>query len=220
MAYGLYVVTDRFIGRKMTHADMAAIAAEGGADVIQLRDKNMPAAELTAEAVNIRKITEDSGSLFIVNDRIDIALASGADGVHLGQSDIPAEYARRIVPDDFIIGISVSTPDEALKARNSGADYVSPGPVFSTATKSDAGDALGLDAVFAISAAVDIPVVPIGGISGINAASVIGAGADGVAVISAVFGREDAASATAELKEIIEWAKKDKIPSFHHRKFP
>ncbi|EHQ35406.1 thiamine phosphate synthase [Methanoplanus limicola] len=207
MAYGLYIVTDRVIGRGMTHADMAALAVAGGADVVQLRDKDMPAADLTAEAVNIREITEDSGTLFIVNDRIDIALASGADGVHLGQSDIPAEYARKIVPDDFIIGISVSTPDEALKARNSGADYVSPGPVFTTATKSDAGDALGLDTVFTISAAVEIPVVPIGGISGKNAASVIGAGADGVAVISAVFGREDAVSAAADLKKIIEGAK-------------
>ena len=207
MAYDLYVVTDRVTGRGMTHADMASLAVAGGADVVQLRDKDMPAADLIAEAVNIRKITEDSGTLFIVNDRIDIALTSGADGVHLGQSDIPAEYARRIVSDDFIIGISVSTPDEALKAQNSGADYVSPGPVFTTATKSDAGDALGLDAVFAISAAVDIPVVPIGGISGINAASVIGAGAEGVAVVSAVFGREDAVSAAAELKKIIETAK-------------
>lgn len=207
MAYDLYVVTDRVTGRGMTHADMASLAVAGGADVVQLRDKDMPAADLIAEAVNIRKITEDSGTLFIVNDRIDIALTSGADGVHLGQSDIPAEYARRIVSDDFIIGISVSTPEEALKAQNSGADYVSPGPVFTTATKSDAGDALGLDAVFAISAAVDIPVVPIGGISGINAASVIGAGAEGVAVVSAVFGREDAVSAAAELKKIIETAK-------------
>ncbi|UUX91294.1 thiamine phosphate synthase [Methanoplanus endosymbiosus] len=207
MSYGLYVVTDRIIGRGMTHAAMAALAAEGGADVIQLRDKDMPASDLIAEAVNIRKITEDSGTLFIVNDRIDIALASGADGVHLGQSDLPAEYARSIVPDDFIIGISVSTADEALRAVKAGADYISPGPVFPTATKSDAGNALGLDMVSSISAAIDTPVVPIGGISGLNAASVISAGAEGVAVISAVFGGKDAVSAAAELKEIIQKAK-------------
>jgi len=207
MAYDLYVLTDRTIGKGLSHSEMASMAAAGGADAVQLRDKDMPAADLIAEAMKIRKITEDSGTLFIVNDRIDIALASGADGVHLGQSDLPAEYARRILPDDFILGISVSSAYEAVKAQKSGADYVSPGPVFPTATKSDAGNALGLDAVCRISAAVDLPVVPIGGISEINAASVIGAGAEGVAVISAVFGREDAVSAAEELKKIIRNAK-------------
>ncbi len=118
MRYDLYVVTDETIGRGRSHAELAGMALKGGADAIQLRDKTVPDRTLLDIAEEIRTLTEEAGALFIINDRLDIALASGADGVHLGQQDMPVAIARLIAPRDLIIGVSVRSLDEAIRQNN------------------------------------------------------------------------------------------------------
>ncbi len=142
-----------------------------------------------------------------MNDRLDIALACGADGVHLGQDDLPLQAARVIAPRPFIIGISVGTVDEAIQAEREGADYVAVGPVFSTGSKSDAGPGLGLQRVNEIKRAVFIPVIGIGGIHTDNAGAVIAAGADGIAVISAVVSQADITQAAQQIRQVIRQEK-------------
>lgn len=207
MAYDLYVITDVQIGRGRSHTILAEMALQGGADIIQLRDKRMDPASLYRTAQEIFALTRAAGACFIMNDRLDIALATGADGVHLGQQDMPISEARRIVPRDFIIGCSVGSVEEAIQAEISGADYLALSPVFATTSKDDAGEGHGLSTLGAIRAATRLPLVAIGGITWENIGSVITSGADGAAVISAVVGEEDVASAAAELKRQITAAK-------------
>ena len=207
MAYDLYVITDEEIGRGLPHAEIARRAAAGGADVIQLRDKRLSCRDLLGAAVAVRTVTRDAGALFIVNDRLDVALAAGADGVHLGAGDLPIGDARRIAPPGFIIGASVGSVDAAIRARAAGADYVALSPTFATGSKDDAGPGHGLAALSAIRAAVSLPLVAIGGINAGNVGDVIRAGADGAAVISAVVGQEDITAAARDLKARIAAAK-------------
>lgn len=203
----LYVVTDERLSRGRSHAEIARQVVLGGADVVQLRDKNTTGRYFYDAAVQVRDVTRDSGTIFIVNDRLDIALAVGADGVHLGQQDIPLISARRIAPNDLLIGVSVGNVQEAVQAENDGADYVAFGPVFPTDSKSDAGPGLGLNTLREIGQAVTIPLVAIGGIGPNNVREVVSNGADGVAVISAVVGQEDMARATMDLKRMVREAK-------------
>jgi thiamine-phosphate pyrophosphorylase len=210
MPYDLYVVTDEKIRKGVTHAQIAKEAVSGGADVIQLRDKEMTGRELFFTACEIREITTRSGVLFIVNDRIDIAMASGADGVHLGQDDFPLSEARKVAPDNFIIGISVGSVAEAVNAEIGGADYVAVSPVFGTGTKPDAGPGYGTSLIRLIRQEVSIPVIGIGGISKDNVREVLLSGAAGIAVISAIVCSEDIAKATRELKTLISCIKQNK----------
>ena len=207
MKYDLYVVTDEGLSRGKTHAEIAREAVAGGADVIQLRDKTADSASLYAAACEIAKICRGK-ALFFVNDRLDIALAAGADGVHVGQSDLPAAVVRSLVPKDFLVGVSVGSVAEALAAEADGADYVAVSPVFSTASKHDAGAGHGLDTARAICDAVSVPVVGIGGLNKENIPEVISAGIDGIAVISAVVSQEDISASAAELSAIIAEAKR------------
>ncbi len=207
MAYDLYVVTDEQIGRGRSHADLARLAVAGGADAVQLRDKTLSCRDLLAAAHEVRAVTAAAEALFIVNDRLDVALAAGADGVHLGQSDLPVEYARRLAPPGFIVGVSVGCADEAVRAAAGGADYVALSPIFDTGSKADAGDGHGLATLAAVRSAVGVPVLAIGGIGHRNVREVIAGGADGVAVISAVVAAEDVTAAARELKELITAAK-------------
>ena len=207
MKYDLYVVTDEGLSRGKTHVELAREAVAGGADVIQLRDKTADSASLYAAACEIAKICRGK-TLFFVNDRLDIALAAGADGVHVGQSDLPAAVVRSLVPKDFLVGVSVGSVAEALAAEADGADYVAVSPVFSTASKHDAGDGHGLDTARAICDAVSVPVVGIGGLNKDNIPEVISAGIDGIAVISAVVSQEDISASAAELSAIIAEAKR------------
>ena len=207
MKYDLYVVTDEGLSRGKTHVEIAREAVAGGADVIQLRDKTADSASLYAAACEIAKICRGK-ALFFVNDRLDIALAAGADGVHVGQSDLPAAVVRSLVPMDFLVGVSVGSVAEALAAEADGADYVAVSPVFSTASKHDAGDGHGLDTARAICDAVSVPVVGIGGLNKENIPEVISAGIDGIAVISAVVSQEDISASAAELSAIIAEAKR------------
>lgn len=210
MAYDLYVVTDRGIARGLSHTDIAIHAIEGGADVIQLRDKGLSCRDLFTAACEIREATREAGVLFIVNDRIDIAIASGADGVHLGQNDLPVCDARRIAPQGFIVGVSVSCIAEAVAAEAAGAGYVALSPTFSTTSKKDAGPGHGITILRGICSSVSLPVIAIGGISPLNVPEVIAAGAEGVAVISSVVGQEDITGAARQMKAIIRNAKAGK----------
>lgn len=210
MNFDLYVITDEMIGGGRSHAEMAQRAVDGGADVIQLRDKTCSPLELLRAARELRSVTRKSGTLFIINDRLDVAIACGADGVHLGQDDIPVSTARQLAPPGFIIGISVGTVGEAMQAEREGADYLALSPTFSTASKDDAGPGHGLDRLREIRRAVSVPVIAIGGISRQNAGEVIGAGADGIAVISAVVASPDITAAARELREIVREGKRSR----------
>jgi thiamine-phosphate pyrophosphorylase len=201
MKYDLYVITDEAIAGGLTHEEIALRAIAGGADVIQLRDKTCGCRGLCRIGRAIRTITMGTGTLFLVNDRLDVALACGADGVHLGQDDIRVGVARQIAPPGFIIGVSVGTVDEAVRAEEEGADYIAISPVFSTASKDDAGPGRGLDVVREIRWSVSVPIIAIGGINLDNVREVIRAGADGVAVISAVVGSRDIIATTQELSK-------------------
>ncbi|HEX5503174.1 MAG TPA: thiamine phosphate synthase [Thermomicrobiales bacterium] len=196
----LYVVTDSRLARGRPLAAVVAAAIGGGADVIQLREKDLPAREQLALGRELRRLTREAGVLFIVNDRADLAVALDADGVHVGQDDLPADVARAIVGPGRIVGVSAATVEEAALAREQGADYLGVGSIYPTATKPDAGDAVGPGRITTIVARVALPVVGIGGITADNAAEVIRAGADGVAVVSAVVSAEDVAAAARELK--------------------
>ncbi len=186
MSYELYVVTDEEISAGKSHEMIAGAAVRGGADVVQLRDKHKPTRILLETACRMQRICEAGRVLFIVNDRLDIALASGADGVHLGQDDLPVSVARAIAPRPFIIGVSINSAGAAVQAEQEGADYVVISPVFATGSKKDAGSGLGTGLIREVRARVSIPVLAIGGIGPGNVDRVISAGADGIAVISAV----------------------------------
>ncbi len=207
MNFDLYVITDEIIGRGRTHAEIARQAIAGGADAIQLRDKSLVSSELIPVGQAIREITRESSTLFIVNDCLDVALACEADGVHLGQGDLRTDVARQLAPPGFIIGVSVSTVQEAILAVQQGADYVALSPTFSTGSKQDAGPGHGLVMLRAIRRNVTVPVIAIGGIHPGNVGEVIAAGADGVAVISAVAGAADITAAARELKTLISRSK-------------
>lgn len=203
MIYDLYIITDENMGLQRTHAEIAELAIAGGADVIQLRDKSCSSRELTEIARTLRVITRRTSTLFIVNDRLDVAIVSGADGVHIGQGDMRCDVARQIAPPGFIIGVSVSNLNEALQAERDGADYVALSPTFSTGSKQDAGPGRGLTILREICRHVSVPVIAIGGIHKGNVSEVIAAGADGVAVISAVVRSADITAAARDLKNLI-----------------
>lgn len=202
----LYVLTDEEGG--YSHLEVAREAIAGGATAIQFRDKKMGGRQLVEVAQALRKLTRETGVVFIVNDRVDVALAVGADGVHVGQEDIPAAIARRLVGPDKIVGLSVTNLEEALEAEREGvANYLGVGPIFPTGTKPDAAPPIGLKLLAEVSQHVSTPVVAIGGIGAGNATATIEAGADGVAVVHAIAWAEDVAAAARELRAIVENAK-------------
>lgn len=180
----LYVIPDRIVGAPLSLEEQARRALAGGATALQLRDKGLDGGELFAEARRILCLCRERGVPLFVNDRLDVALACGADGVHLGQSDLPILEARRIAPRPFVIGASARTPEDAERAVLDGADYLGVGAVFPTGSKDDA-QVIGLEGVRAVARTVSVPVVAIGGITLENLGEVVGCGVDGVAVISA-----------------------------------
>ena len=189
---------------------MVKAALAGGADVIQLRDKSLSGRDLYGLALDMGARVRASRATFIINDRLDIALAAGADGVHLGQSDLPVAAARSLTLPSFIVGASVGSVEEAVAAERDGADYIALSPVFSTPTKDDAGPGHGLEVLSEIRAAVGIPVIAIGGVNSANVKDVVAAGADGVAVISAVLGAEDVEAAARSIRELVLHAKAER----------
>lgn len=206
--FDLCVITRRVARLNRSHADVARAALNGGARLIQLREKSLPDRELWQIAHELQRLARDRGASFIVNDRPDVALAVGADGVHLGQDDMPIAAARRILGPDAVIGASVADEQEAKAAEEQGATYVSVGSVFATTSKPDAGEAIGIAPIAEIGRATHLPVIAIGGINEGNAAAVIRAGARGVAVISAVAEAEDMVEATSALVRLIGEARR------------
>ena len=208
MNYDLYIITDQRISHGKSHLEVAEAVLEGGATVLQFRDKEIGDSEAIEVCQKIHKLTRGKGIPFIVNDRVEVAKAVDADGVHLGQEDMSFSSARKILGKEKIIGISVETIEQALKAVEGGADYLGIGPIYPTATKPDAGKALGIARLKEIRESVNIPIVAIGGINENNLEEVLKAGADGVAVISAVVSAPDITEACRKLKNKIEYIKK------------
>lgn len=201
----LYVIIDPKASRGRSDLQVAEAAIEGGADVLQLRDKDASSGRLYRVALQLRKLTRDAGIPFIVNDRLDIALATDADGVHVGQTDLPASVVREIMGPARILGVSVDTVEEAILAERDGANYLGVGPVFEArGTKPDAGLPLGVDRIARIRRRCGLPIVAIGGINAENARTVREAGADAAAVISAIVAADDIAHAARRLKRILE----------------
>ncbi len=197
----LYAVTDRSWLKGDSLIRQVREAVEAGVTLLQLREKELPFDELIALAEEIHEITKQYGIPLIINDNVEAALVVGAEGVHLGQEDMELQNARTRLGNDKIIGISAHTVEEAIKAQNSGADYIGTGAIFSTATKSDAHD-VALQTLSAICSAVSIPVVAIGGITKENMQKLKGSGIAGVAVVSAIFAQPEIGRATKELADL------------------
>lgn len=193
------VLTDALLAEPRSITSVVAAALEGGVRSIQLRDKRASARELYAQAGALLELTRPAGALLFVNDRLDVAVAVGADGVHLGPDDLSVRSARAWAPRDFYIGYSTDDPAVARAAVADGADYLGCGAVFGTTSKDVGGEAIGLDRLRAVVRAAGVPVVGIGGISLENAASVAPTGAAGVAVLSAVMSAPDPREAAAAL---------------------
>jgi thiamine-phosphate pyrophosphorylase len=205
--YSLYLVTDSALSCGRSLPDIVRAAVEGGVTCVQVREKDVPSRAYIERLLPVRPLLRARGIPLFVNDRVDVALAVEADGVHLGQTDMPLGLARRIAAGRLLVGVSCETVQDATDAERGGADYVSVSPVFATATKTDTAPALGLDGVRAIRRAVRLPVVAIGGINGTNAGDIIRAGADGICVVSAIVSAPDPRAAAATLREIVERAR-------------
>ncbi len=205
-ALGVYVLTDRGLSRGRSEQDVVRAAIAGGATAVQLRWKQGSLHDAVAVGRELRAMCRDAGIMFVVNDRVDLALALEADAVHLGDEDLPLTEARAIVGGRLVIGYSPATLVDALQAARLGADYLGVGPVYGTSTKADAGKAVGVRRIEEVCRSVTIPVVGIGGINAHNAAPVIRAGASGVAVISSVVAADDIREATANLVRAVESA--------------
>lgn len=188
--YPLCVITDEKLSG-LRHHQVAELALLGGTPMVQLRDKEGNLRTIYEEAVIIRHLCRQHSAVFIVNDRLDLALAVEANGVHLGQDDLPAARARSLLKHGMLLGISTHSIGEARAAEAAGADYIGFGPVFSTGTKAGIRPVVGLEGIRQVKAAVQIPVLAIGGITLDRVSEVIGAGADGVAVISAIVGSRE-----------------------------
>jgi thiamine-phosphate pyrophosphorylase len=201
--YSLYLVTDRELMAAGNIEECVEQAVSGGCTLVQLREKTASSREFYETAVRVRKVTADFGVPLIINDRADIALAVNADGVHIGQKDLPYDAVRRILGNDKIIGVSVSNLPEALEADALGADYLGVGAMFATGTKTDA-KLTGIDELRDICGKVKCPVVVIGGINKNTVPLFAGTGIDGIAVVSAVVSQNDPAGAACELKELFE----------------
>ena len=199
--YSLYLVTDRMRMSTRTLGEAVEQAVIGGCTLVQLREKDISALDFYALALEIKKITDRYGIPLIINDRIDIAMAAGAAGVHIGQQDIPADIARKVIGKDMLLGVSVSSAAEAIDAVKAGADYLGVGAMFPTGTKPDAGF-VSMEELGRIRKAVDIPIVVIGGISRENAMLFRPMGVDGLAVVSAVIAQPDIKKSAADLKSL------------------
>jgi thiamine-phosphate pyrophosphorylase len=196
--YSLYLCTDRKLMSTDTVEEAVEQAILGGCTIIQLREKDCSSSEFYETAVNVKKITHRYNIPLIINDRVDIALAVDAEGVHVGQSDLPCSVVRKIIGEDKIIGVSASTLDEAVKAEKDGADYLGVGAMYSTNTKADA-DIVTIEELKKIRKTVKIPIVVIGGINRNTLGNFKGCGIDGVAVVSAIISQKDIRGAAQEL---------------------
>ena len=200
--YKLYLVTDRDLLKNIDICTAVEQAIQGGVTLVQLREKELSSLEFYNTALKVKKVTDKYNIPLIINDRLDIALAVDAAGVHVGQSDIPAAIARKLIGPDKILGVSTATVEESIEAEKNGADYIGAGAVFPTSTKLDAR-AVTVEMLKSIKKNIKIPVVAIGGISENNVQSLRGADIDGVAVISAILGKKNIKEASKNLLKLI-----------------
>jgi thiamine-phosphate pyrophosphorylase len=201
---GVYLVTDRGLCRNRPLQDVVLQSVQGGAAYVQLREKDVSTRTFVEEALRIKKILLSFGVPLIINDRIDVALASGADGVHIGQEDMPYATARKLMGPKSIIGLSVETWQDVEAAQKLDVDYIGVSPVFATPTKTDTKEPWGLDGLRKIKAFSRHPLVAIGGIHEANARAVVEAGADCLAVVSAICAADDPAEATRKMVNLIQ----------------
>jgi thiamine-phosphate pyrophosphorylase len=201
-AAGLYLVTSQALSAGRTTVEIVRAALSGGVKLIQLREKDMPLCDYVKLAEQIRVMTTTAGCLLIINDRVDVALAVGADGVHLGQDDFPIPAARRLAPE-LIIGSSTHNVEEALRAQNEGASYINIGPIYPTGTKVWEGEYLGLEGLRTIAAVARVPFTVMGGIKKSHFPGLIEAGARTIALVTAVTAASDTEEATRALLEQI-----------------
>ncbi|MCD8052945.1 MAG: thiamine phosphate synthase [Lachnospiraceae bacterium] len=199
--YTLYLCTDRNLMTTDTLEEAVEAAIRGGVTVVQLREKDCSSAEFLNQAFRIKEITDCAGIPLIINDRLDVALAVDAAGVHVGQSDFPATVARRLLGPDKLVGVSAATVEEARKAEADGADYLGVGAMFATSTKTNTRP-VSMERLAEIRQAVSIPIVAIGGIQASNAAQFRGTGINGLAVVSAILAQPDIEDAARRLKNI------------------
>lgn len=209
----LYLVTDQSLTRGRPLADVVAAAVQGGVTCVQLREKQLDTRAFLAQAVLLKTLLAPYGVPLIINDRIDIALACGAEGVHLGQSDMPVPAARQLLPPHVFIGWSVESMDDVRDSAALPLDYLGVSPVFATPTKTDTRTPWGLDGLAQVRAATALPLVAIGGIHAGNAQAVLRAGADSLAVVSALCAATDPHAAAAGLRGLC-----DQVPSAPERK--
>ena len=199
--YSIYLVTDDGCLQGRALIDCVREALEGGVTLVQYRAKTASSAEMYAEALQLKALCDSFNVPLIINDRLDIAMAVGATGVHLGQDDLPCAAARKILGEDYIIGVSAHNPAEAKAALQSGADYLGCGAVFGTATKADVKK-LGTDGLAAICKAKKLPVVGIGGVTADNYHEVRAAGADGAAIVSGILAQPDIRAAVRAIARV------------------
>ena len=199
--YTLYLVTDRQLMSCDSLTEAVEQAILGGCTMIQLREKELPSLEFYNQAVAVKQVTERYHIPLIINDRIDIAMAVQATGVHIGQHDLPAATVRKVIGENMLLGVSASSIAEAIQAQQDGADYLGVGAMFPTGTKTDA-DSVSMEELQKIRAAVSLPIVVIGGINKGNAGRFKPMGIDGLAVVSAIIAQSDIKAAAAELKDL------------------
>ena len=199
-----HVLTDTDLQTRFSHRELAELAIDGGADTIQFRQKAGETRQLILVAKEMQALCRKAGVTFIVNDRVDVAIASQAEGIHLGQNDFPIDLARKLMGEEAIIGGSASNLEEARKCLLEGADYVGFGPVYPTTSKEDAGPVGGLGLLKQVVKEIPLPIIAIGGLTRENTPMVMEAGAHGIAVISAVCCQEDPAEAARCLQRLLE----------------
>ncbi|MFO8055827.1 MAG: thiamine phosphate synthase [bacterium] len=200
---GIYAIVNPGMRLDVSAVELARRALSAGVRVIQLRAKNMAAGEMCELARKMTGLCREHDGLFIVNDRLDVALAADAHGVHVGQDDLPLEAARRLAPEDFVIGVSTHSLEEARQAENAGADYIGFGAMYETLTKEDVTPPRGKEGLAEVVASVSVPVIAIGGIKAEHIKEIKEAGVAGAAVISALISRADPQAAAREL--VHEW---------------
>lgn len=201
---GVYLVMGIEPVNGVSAIELARQAIAGGVDVIQLREKHRPLKEILEVGRKLKTVCQENHVLFVVNDRVDVALLLQADGVHVGQDDLPAIETRKLVGERMFIGVSVSSLEEAQLAIEQGADYLGVGSIYATKSKDDAGEPVTPALLEKIRAITNLPMVGIGGINAENGKKVIERGADGLAVISAIIGQPDPQKAAARLKELLK----------------
>jgi thiamine-phosphate pyrophosphorylase len=196
--FKLYLITDRH-ATKMPLPDAIRLALQGGVRAVQLREKELPVRELLALARELRLLTREFNAQLFVNDRVDVAVAVDADGVHLGHQSMPVDAVRRVVGDRMLIGVSTHNMQEAIEAEQGAADFITFGPIYDTPSKSKLGSPVGCDVINIVKKSISIPIYGLGGISSGNIAPVLKAGAYGVAMISAVLRADNIQQATEDI---------------------